>query len=143
MSAERAIHEYWSGYRPLVNLVPPERIYTGMPPIRAADETTVQLPYVSLTVQGESKIERSSSGTVYSTEQVRFAVYSASYDAARRLEAVVTNHFNRREFDWTEGRVLDMQPGDRSERENAEDGVWMVARDFNVRIVNCRSRVFA
>ena len=33
MSAERAIHEHWSGYRPLVDLVPAERIYTGLPPI--------------------------------------------------------------------------------------------------------------
>jgi hypothetical protein len=143
MSAERAIHEHWSGYRPLLNLVPAERIYTGLPPIRAADGSTVLLPYVSLTVQGESQIERSSSGTTYSLEQVRFAVYSANYDEARRLEAAIVNHFNRRDFDWADGRVLDMQPGDRIERENAEDGVWMAARDFNVRIVNCRSRISA
>ena len=84
MSAERAIHEHWSGYRPLVNLVPPQQIYTGLPPIRDAGESPLQFPYVSLTVQGESRIERSSSGTVYSTELVRFSVFSESYEEARR-----------------------------------------------------------
>lgn len=141
MSAERAIHEHWSGYRPLVNLVPPERIYTGLPPIRAADESAVQFPYVSLTVLGESQMERSSSGTMFSTEQMRFSVFSSSYEEARQIEATICRYFNRRDFVWTGGRLLDMRPGNRIERENEDDGVWMVARDFDVRIIHSCARI--
>jgi len=141
MSAERAIHEHWSSYRPLVDLVPPERIYTGLPPIRAADESPLQFPYVSLAVQGESQIERSSSGTLFSTETVRFSVFSASYEEARRIESTICRYFNRRDFSWTGGRVLDMRPDNRIERESEDDGVWMVARDFHVRITDTSRRV--
>jgi hypothetical protein len=142
MSAERAIHEYWSGFRPLVNLVPSDQIYTGLPPIRAADESSIQLPYVSLAVQSESQIERSSSGTTFSTERLRFSVFSASYEEARRIESAIWRYFNRRDFTWTGGRVLDMRPGNRIERENEDDGVWTVAREFDVRITDSCARIF-
>jgi hypothetical protein len=143
MSAERAIHEHWSGYRPLANLVPPEQIYTGLPPIRDAAESPLVFPYVSLTVQGESQIERSSSGTLFSTELIRFSIFSASYEEARRIEAAICRYFNRRDFSWTGGRVLDMRPDNRVERENADDGVWMVARDFHVRITDTSMRILS
>lgn len=136
MSAERAIHEHWSGYRPLVDLVPSDRIYTGLAPIRTADESPMQFPYVGVAVQSESQVERSSSGTLFSTELVRFSVYSASYEEARRIEHLICRHFNRRDFVWTGGRVLDMRPDNRIEREDDDDGVWMVARDFHVRITH-------
>ena len=141
MSAERAIHEHWSGYRPLVDLVPIEQIYTGLPPIRGADEAPLQFPYVSLAVEGESQIERSSSGTLFSTELVRFAVFSASYEEARRIERAICRYFNRRDFAWTGGRVLDMRPDSRIERESDDDGVWLVARDFHVRITDTIARI--
>ena len=142
MSAERAIHEHWSGYRPLVDLVPAVRIYTGLPPIRAADESPLQFPYVSLTLQSESEIQRSSSGTLFSTELVRFSVFSASYEEARRTESAICRYFNRRDFAWSDGRVLDMRPDNRLEKENEDDGVWVVARDFHVRITNISARSF-
>ncbi len=143
MSAERAIHEHWSGYRPLVNLVPPERTYTGLPPIRNAEQSPIQLPYVSLTVESESQIERSSSGTTFSSEQIRFSIFSASYEEARRIEAIVFRYFNRRGFSWSDGQVLDMRPGNRTERESEDDGVWMIARDFEVRLMQTSARILA
>jgi hypothetical protein len=78
MTAERAIHEHWSLYRPLASLVPPDQIYTGLPPIRQADGSPLEFPYVSLTVRGESRIQRTTSGTVLSTQRLRFAVFSRS-----------------------------------------------------------------
>lgn len=143
MSAERAIHEHWSGYRPLANLVPADRIYTGLPPIRDVDQSPVQLPYVSLTVESESQIERSSSGTMFSNEQIRFSVFSASYEQARQIEATLCRYFNRRDFAWSGGQVLDMRPGNRIERENEDDGVWMIARDFEVRMMHASARILA
>ncbi|HEX4000643.1 MAG TPA: hypothetical protein VHX65_18995 [Pirellulales bacterium] len=141
MSAERAIHEHWSGYRPLLNLVPIEQLYTGLAPIRDAAELPVRFPYVCMSVQGESQLERSSSGTTCATEAVRFAVYSSSYEEARRIEAMIVRYFNRRDFLWTGGRVLDMRPANHIERENGDDGVWMVARDFDVRIFHSCARI--
>jgi hypothetical protein len=143
MSAERAIHEHWSLYRPLASLVPPEQIYTGLPPIRQTDGSPLQFPYVSLTLRGESQIQRTASGSVISNQRLRFAVYSRSYEQARTIERRIVAYFNRRDFTWSGGRVLDMRPDDRNESEDAADGVWMVARDFQVRVADNSSGVFA
>ncbi len=143
MSAERAIHEHWSLYRPLASLVPPEQIYTGLPPIRRTDGSPLKFPYVSLTVRGESRVERTASGTVLSIQRLRFAVFSRSYELARMIDRRIAAYFNRRDFVWSGGSVLDMRPDDRSESEDANDGVWMVARDFQVRVADTSSGVIA
>ena len=73
MTIERAIHEQWAGNRPLSALVPPERLYTGLPPIRDAAQQPIGFPYVALAVEGESFVTRTSSGTLLTTERIRRA----------------------------------------------------------------------
>jgi len=138
MSVAKVIHEYWSLHGQLAGLVPPERIYTGLPPIRGADGSPLAFPYVSLTFQEQTQIERTSSGATLSAERLRFAVYSRSYEVARRIAAAIAANFNRREFAWPGGRVLDMRPSGRTETEDAGDGVWLIAVDFQIRVAETK-----
>jgi hypothetical protein len=134
MTIERAIHDHWSDYRSLAALVPAERIYTGLPPIRDAAQQPVTFPYVSLSVQGNADATRTSSGTLLSTELVRFAIYTKDYDEGRQIDEAICDCFNRSDFAWSRGRVLDMKPGDRAETEDPSDGVWRIAREFHIRL---------
>ncbi len=143
MSVTQAIHEFWTLHGQLSALVPPERIYTGLPPIRQADGSPLVFPYVSLTCGKQTAIERTSSGTTLRSESVRFTVYSRSYDAAQRIARAITASFNRRALAWSGGRVLDMRPAGREESEDASDGVWRIAVDFLIRVAESLSRVLA
>ena len=69
-----------------------------------------------------------------SSERVRFAVYSRSYDEARQIAAAITTSFNRRALAWSGGRVLDMRPAGRDETEDASDGVWRNTVNFQVQV---------
>ena len=133
MTIELAIHEQWSGYRPLAALVPPERLYTGLPPIRDAAGKPVTFPYVSIAAEADAKPTRTSSGTLLSSERIRFSIHAKTYDEARRIDRTLCDYFNRRDFASPGGRVLDMKPAGRSDSEDATDGVWRIDRDFLIR----------
>ncbi len=126
-------HEQWAGNRPLAALVPPERLFTGLPPIRDAAQRPIGFPYVSLTAEGESFVTRTSSGMLLTIERIRFSIYTRDYDEGRQIAQAISDCFNRRDFAWSRGRVLDIRPGDRLETEDPEDGVWRIARDFQFR----------
>lgn len=134
MSLPQAIHEFWALHGQLSAHVPPERIYTGLPPIHLADGSPLVFPYVSLTCGEQTAIERTSSGTTLLSQHVRFTIYSRSYDEAQRIARAITASFNRRALAWSGGRVLDMRPAGREEAEDAGDGVWRIAVDFLVRV---------
>jgi hypothetical protein len=136
MTAERALHEHWSSYRPLAEMVPANRVYTGLPPIRDDAEMPLTFPYVSLTVRGESVVERTSQGNIITAEMLRFSTFSRDYDEARKVAQAIGDYFNRKDFPWSRGRVLDIRPTNRLEEQDAEDGVWTVARDFIVQTVD-------
>jgi hypothetical protein len=138
MSLVQAIHEQWSGYRPLAALVPPERLYTGLPPIRDANNQSIKPPYVSIALIADPEATRTSSGTTLRTERMRFAIYATCYDDGRRIGQAICDLFNLRDFAFAGGQVLDMRPTDRSEEENADDGVWRVVQDFSVLILDKR-----
>ncbi len=70
MTLLRAIHERLSGYRPLTDLAPPDRVYTGLPPLRDAAGRTIAMPYVSVSTQQTSLAARTSSGTRLGNEVV-------------------------------------------------------------------------
>ncbi len=110
MTVAKAIHELWSGYRPLAALVPSERLYTGLSPIRDAQNRRVALSYVSIAMHGEARTTRTSSGTTLRSEQVRFSIYSGTYDEARRIATAVCQFFDRRGFTFAECQALDMRP---------------------------------
>jgi hypothetical protein len=133
MTIEKAIHDQWSASRSLAGLVPPERLYTGLPPIRDATGNAVTFPYVSLGAASDAELTRTSSATTLGTERIRFSIYTKSYDEGRDIDQSICDWFNRRSFAWARGRVLDMRPGDRAESEDPQDGVWRITRDFEVR----------
>ncbi|HKD36298.1 MAG TPA: DUF3168 domain-containing protein, partial [Pirellulales bacterium] len=128
MSIERAIHEHWASYGPLAALVPPDRVYTGLPPIRDASRDPIAPPYVTVTSEGETGHTRTSSGTAILITRIRFAAYSRSYEEASQIADAIGDYFAGREFAWSRGRVLDVRPAGRNESEDPSDGVWRIAR---------------
>ncbi len=141
MSLTQAIHELWSGYRPLATLIAPERLYTGLPPIRDADGQTIASPYVSISLASDAEQTRTSSGTTLRTERVQFSIYTTSYDEGRRIGHAICDFFDRRAFSFAGGQALDMRSTDRSEEENADDGVWHIAQHFSVLILDKRGSI--
>lgn len=134
MSVQQAIHEHWSAYRPLDDLVPANRVYTGLvPPVDAAGGA-VTLPYVSLTTQGDRGAQRTSSGTVLTSVQLRFSVFGGKYSETKEVAAAILAHFNRAEFNWSRGKVLDMKQIHQAETE-ADDGTWQIALDYLARVL--------
>jgi hypothetical protein len=93
----------------------------------------IELPYVSIDLEGDSETVRTSSGTILSNARIRFSVFAATYDAAQRIAFAIADHFNRASFPWSRGRVLDMKPANRQEEVDSERGSWMIAMDFRVR----------
>lgn len=133
MSIEQAIHEHWTTWRPLVDLVAAGRVYTGLAPPRGSDGTPGDLPFVSLATQGDSQVTRTSSRTILTSRSLRFSVFAARYDDAKRIAAAIQDHFNRAGFAWSRGRVLDMKQTNKTEVEE-EDGAWHIALVFLARV---------
>ncbi len=135
MSIEQAIHDRWEVYHPLVSVVPAERFVTGfLPP--AEDEIyehPVQgFPYVTLSRQGESQVERTSSGTMLVLTQYQFSVWGDTLDQAKQISDEILDYFNRASWDHHTGSIQDMKLTNINEVQQ-EDGVWSVLVDFLVR----------
>lgn len=133
MSVEQAIHEHWGTYAPLTRLVPLASVYTGSVPRQDEDGNLLALPWVSLETVGDSKTERTNSGTMITAAQLRFHVYAATYSAAKDVVEVLLDHFDRAEFNWSRGRVLDMKHENQGDVEE-EDGTWHSIVDYTTRV---------
>lgn len=133
MSVEQAIHENWSLYRPLTTLVPITHVYTGTVPRADADGETLSLPWVSLETVGDSQTVRTNSGTTITAAQLRFHVFADTLAAAKEIVEVIMDHFDRAEFNWSRGRVLDMKHENRDDAEE-EDGTWHSIVDYTARV---------
>jgi len=126
MNVEQAIHERWCGWRPLVDLVPAERLYSG-----AAQGAG--WPYVTLHRLDGAQIARTSSGTLVARVPLEFRVWDQQLARAQAVAAAIVARFNRAEFAYAAGRVLDCLPTGQSQSQ-AGDGTWRVGVGFIVRV---------
>lgn len=126
MSVEQAIHERWSNYAPLTQLVPADQVYTGAFP----GEKT---PFVTMERVGDSAVQRTSEGTTFETVMLRFDVVDDELTSAKSIAESVYDNFNRSAFDWSRGRVLDMKPMNRSESQD-DNHAWHVSLDYKIEV---------
>lgn len=124
MSVEQAIHERWSNYAPLTQLVPADQVYTGAFP---GEET----PFVTMERVGDSAVQRTSEGTTYETVMLRMDVVHADLTSAKQIAESMYDNFNRANFSWSRGKVLDMKMMNRSESQD-DNHAWHVAVDYKI-----------
>lgn len=124
MSVEQAIHERWGAYAPLSAMVDDSHVYTGPFP---GNET----PYVTMERVGDSAVQRTSEGNLYETIMLRFDVVDSDLTNAKRIAETLYKNFNRADFSWSLGKVLDMKPMNRSESQD-ENNAWHVQLDYKI-----------
>jgi len=132
MSVEQAIHEHWSHWKPLTDLVPSARVWTADVP-----EATAK-PYVSLRTSDKQQVTRTSAGNIIINGVLMFQLVAGTLSEVKEIGAEILSHFNRAGFDWSRGKVLDMRPGP-DNYEEAMDGeagaVWLGTVDFDYRLL--------
>lgn len=124
---EPAIRQRWASSQALVGDVPLARLFVG------AARGPVELPYVVLTQRSSAIVQRTSSGAVLSRVALRFTLWAAELDVARRIAAAVDAEFDRTDLLAGELAVLNLQR--LSNEETLEpDGTWKAERDFEALI---------
>lgn len=126
MSVEQAVHQHWALWKPLTDLVPESRVVTGL----AQGEPA--LPYVTIQRQGDAATTRTSSGTLLDTLRLRFSIWDDRLDRALLVARELRQRFNRADFGWSQGRVLDCRQVQHAHLEE-EDGIWRVMLDYELR----------
>lgn len=123
MSVEQAIHERWPLWKPLEDLLPVARVTTGR------DAGTPALPYCSLERMPGGTSQRTSSSMLEAVN-LRFHLYGETLDSIKPVAAAIKDHFNKLDFPYSLGKVLDCRPiGPPSEFDD-EGGIWHIEYDF-------------
>jgi hypothetical protein len=126
MNLEHALHAHWSACRPLADLVPPSRLFTGL----ARGEP--DLPSVTLDRPGDQPPTHTSSGHTLAAARFRFDVWDDQLDRAHQVAQAIAACFDRAAFAGCGGRVLDCLPLGRSQQQHPA-GRWQLALDYLVR----------
>ena len=131
MSAERAIHERLSSYRPILDLVPIDRILTGWLPTEDTTTLPVDLPFISLTRDGVSQVERTNGNLTIETFIMRMDIYAETLTTGKPIAQRMYDYFNRADFPWSRGRVLDCKLNNYIE-ERLPQAFWHASQEWKV-----------
>jgi hypothetical protein len=125
MSLERALHERWQTMRPLDDLVPAQRVATGLALAAGA------MPYVTLSRLGDEQTTRTSSKTRFTRTRVRWTVWHDALDLAAEIATAIERAYGGLEVAWVGGRVLDMRLASRGQVPQ-DDGTRATTLDYDV-----------
>lgn len=133
MSVEQAIHERWSTYKPLTDLVPVANVATG------TIETAPAFPYVTLERTGDAQTS-SSTHDDFETVLMIFHVWEdSSLDRAKAISNLIFGRFQRADFDYSRGEVLTCKRTNQLEAKDNETGVWHVLSIYQITAAEPRS----
>ena len=76
---------------------------------------------------------RTSSGTLLDTPRLRLTIWDDRLDRRWTWRGEVRQRFNRADFAWSHGRVLDCRQVQHAHLEE-DDGVWRVMLDYELRV---------
>ena len=124
MSAEQAIYRAWTGYKPLADLIPAERVFVGQRPGGGVD-----FPYVVFMRTAETE-QRTSSNTI-KTATIVMTVQHNNYDDALAILRKAESYFDRGILTYPGGKVLDMRP-QTGRQAKSPDGTWTLQIDWKV-----------
>lgn len=123
MSVEQAIHERWAGYSPLTRLVPEDRVSTG--PVKSGS-----MPYVTMERTGDSNNTRTSESN-FESVMLRIDIIDDDLENAKRIAREVQHAFERADFSYSLGKVLDMKKTNRTEAQD-EKNAWHIMLDWKI-----------
>ena len=126
MSLEAMVHRRWSHCRPLIDLVPMSRLFTGL----ARGENGY--PHVTLQRPGMPAVQSTSSGKRLAVETLAFRIWDNDLDRAQQVAAGIDQCFERADFGWSEPQVLDMRRTN-SCAEETSPGLWLITLTYSVR----------
>ena len=133
MSIEQAVHERWQSYRPLVDLVPVDRVLTGwVPPLDSSDDN-MALPYVSMTREGETEVLTPSGGVTLTTVTLRIDIWGATLTAVKNIAKRIQTRYGGSDYTYSEGSVLLMREAGLAE-SRTEDGTWLCSLTYNTSV---------
>lgn len=132
MSIERAIHERFRRWQPLVERVPAARFSTGWLAPNAAGIVAEGEPYVILERGPQRAAERMSDGRTLATLVVRFYVQAGSLATAWEIAAEIHHRFERQAFSSGETQVQDMKRQTFPHSPRASGG-WQIVLEYLAR----------
>lgn len=133
MSIERAIHERFRTWQPLVELVPAERFSTGWLPPNAEGTMAEGEPYVILERGPQRAAERMSDGRTLVTLLMRFYVQASSLGIAWDIAGEIHHRFERQAFTSGETQVQDMKRQTFQHSPRATGG-WQIVLEYLARV---------
>jgi len=131
MSIEQAIHDRWRTYKPLAELVPDDRFFTGTAP-QDGDSTQTVRPYVTLDRLPGATVTRTSGGRQLIAQRFRFNIWADSLDEGRKIAARAAARFARADFRRKDVVIQDMLLLEQTDLEQ-DDGTWLTRVDYLVR----------
>lgn len=112
--------------------VPDCKQFLGQVPLLTKDETEEVLPpFATVLETAVVSVERTSESVHAFTAQWQVEIQSLKLIEARRISLAAIDAFNRTDFAWERGRVLDMRPETQLTRQDA-DGMWIVTQSWRV-----------
>jgi hypothetical protein len=124
MNLAQVIHQRWAAAAALEELLPAERVYTGL----SVDPSA---PFAVISKLSEQPAGYHNDGSAVATVGLRIQVFHSQYDAAAAIVQQVKAAFDRSDFALAgSDKVVDMQRVNDFERQTA-DGVWECVCDFH------------
>ena len=142
MSVEAAIIERWGSYKPLVDLVPIEKIWTG--PLPMNDETNSVIhpfpfPYVSIEPPADLEVMRTTD-SILTAGIYQLHIHATSLTDCRAIAGKVDKRFGDEDFNYSGGTVQDFRLVSRPSviEDGIEPPTWRVTGTYRIRTVESR-----
>lgn len=132
MSVEKAIHERWAAYPPLLAVVPFDRLYTGEVPATDSNQKAIPLPAVGVIHLGDADRISTSAGTQLALGMFRFSIRTTDLQQARDIAALIGERYRKADFAYSRGMVQHMKASGDTPEQHPEGG-WILNCDWLVR----------
>ncbi|MBA7474156.1 hypothetical protein ES707_09504 [subsurface metagenome] len=127
MNLMEVIHQRWAAAAALDDLLPVERVFTGLNVDR-------DVPYAAIRKRADRPLSRHNDGSAAANVALRIEIFHDDHDAALAILHQVKTAFDTTAFDLSgNDKVLDMRRVDDWERQG-DDRVWQLTIDFNCTI---------
>ena len=140
MGIEAAIHERWTLHRQLCNLLPASKLWTGEVPLEDTNGVAITAPYAAIDASDKIRVTRTSSQRITSGT-LTLKVWAATLTEVQAVIDEAVARFDRSDFPFSNGRVLDMRPGTASygeEADNDDSPIWSGTIPFEYRLLEVR-----
>ena len=127
MNLEQAIHQRWAAAFALCQLLPADRLRTGL-------ARGTAMPYATLVRKPGRTLFRTNAGDALEEVPLGIHVWHDRFDASQAIAQQVQAVFDRSDFSLSDGaRVVQMRRAGESVVQH-DDGIWQWAIEFYVQV---------